>query len=83
MSNSSLQEAADIVQLQKEKTALEAEVKALRKEHYRLQLENDALKEAARLLKKARGINLKEISSHEKAMVIDALCDRYPANPDP
>ena len=78
MPDPSLQETQDIVQLQKEKQALEAEVKALRKEHYRLQLENDALKEAAKLLKKARGINLKEISNREKAMVIDALRDRYP-----
>ena len=54
MPDPSLQETLDIVQLQKEKQALEAEVKALRKEHYRLQLENDALKEAARLLKKVR-----------------------------
>ena len=78
MSNPSPQETTDIVQLQKEKMALEAEVKELRKEHYRLQLENDALKEAAKLLKKARGINLKEISNREKAIVIDALRDRYP-----
>lgn len=78
MPDPSPQETLDIVQLQKEKQALEAEVKALRKEHYLLQLENDALKEAARLLKKARGINLKEISNREKAMVIDALRDRYP-----
>ena len=55
MPDSSLQETKDVVQLQKEKLALEAEVKALRKEHYRLQLENDALKEATRLLKK--GVN--------------------------
>lgn len=72
------QEANDIAQLQKEKLALEAEVKALKKEHYLLQLENDALKAAAQLLKKARGINLKKISNREKAMVIDALRDRYP-----
>ena len=78
MPDPSPQETLDIVQLQKEKQALEAEVKALRREHYRLQLENDALKEAARLLKKARGINLKKISNREKAMVIDALRDRYP-----
>ena len=78
MSNPSPQETTDIVQLQKEKMALEAEVKELRKEHYRLQLENDALKEAAKLLKKARGINLKEISNRDKAIVIDALRDRYP-----
>ena len=30
------------------------------------------------MLKKARGINLKEISNREKAIVIDALRDRYP-----
>ena len=78
MPDPSPQDTLDIVQLQKEKQALEAEVKALRREHYRLQLENDALKEAARLLKKARGINLKKISNREKAMVIDALRDRYP-----
>lgn len=78
MPDPSPQDTLDIVQLQKEKLALEAEVKALKKEHYRLQLENDALKEAAKLLKKAQGINLKKISNREKAMVIDALRDRYP-----
>ena len=78
MPDSSLQETKDVVQLQKEKLALEAEVKALRKEHYRLQLENDALKEATRLLKKAQGIDLKKIRNREKAIVIDALRARYP-----
>ena len=78
MTDPSPQETNDIVQLQKEKLALEAEVKALKKEQYLLKLENDALKAAAQLLKKARGINLKKISNREKAMVIDALRDRYP-----
>lgn len=78
MPNSSPQDTLDIIQLQKEKLALEAKVKVLKEEHYRLQLENDALKEAARLLKKSQGINLKKISNCEKAMLIDALRDRYP-----
>ena len=72
------EESKDLVQLRKEKIALEEEVRALRKEQHRLQLENDALKEAAKLLKKAKGINLYELTNREKAIVIDALRSKYP-----
>ncbi len=78
MPKPSQQEANDLIQLQKEKLALEEEVKALRRERFKLKLENDALKEASKLLKKAQGIDLRTMKNHEKAMVIDALRDRYP-----
>lgn len=47
-------EDKDVIQLKKEKLELEAKVEVLRKESYRLQLENDVLKKAAELLKKIR-----------------------------
>lgn len=70
-------EEKDVIQLKKEKQELEAQVKALKKEAYRLQLENDVLKKATELLKKDRGISLEQLSNRDKAIVIDALRDRY------
>lgn len=78
MPNPSEQEANDLIHLQKEKQTLENEVKALKRERYKLKLENDALKEALKLLKIAQCINLRTMKNREKAMVIDALRDRYP-----
>ena len=67
----------DVIQLKKEKLNLEAKVEALKKESYRLQLENDVLKKAAELLKKVKGIRLEKLNNRDKAMVIDALRNRY------
>lgn len=72
-----LNEEKDTIQLKKEKLELEAEVEVLRKEAYRLQLENDVLKKAAELIKKDKGISLKKLTNREKAIVIDALRNRY------
>ncbi len=70
-------EDKDVIQLKKEKLELEAKVEALRKESYRLQLENDVLKKATELLKKDKGISLEHLTNRDKAIVIDALRDRY------
>ncbi len=70
-------EDKDTIQLKKEKLELEAEVEALRKEACRLQLENDVLKKAAGLLKKDKGISLEKLTNRDKAIVIDALRNRY------
>ena len=67
----------DVIQLKKEKLNLEAKVEALKKESYRLQLENDVLKKAAELLKKVKGIRLEKLNNRDKAMVINALRNRY------
>lgn len=70
-------EEKDVIQLKKEKLELEAQVEALKKEAYKLQLENDVLKKASELLKKDKGISLEQLSNRDKAIVIDALRDRY------
>lgn len=49
----------------------------LKKEAYYLRLECDALQMAAKMLKKAGGINLKTLRNREKAGVIDALREKY------
>lgn len=67
----------DVIQLKKEKLDLEAKVEALKKESYRFQLENDVLKKAAELLKKVKGIRIEKLNNRDKAMVIDALRNRY------
>lgn len=40
-------------------------------------MEKDALETASELLKKVNSINLQQLSNREKAMIIDALRDRY------
>lgn len=43
-----------------------------------LQMEVDVLKEALNLLKKDHGINVTELKNREKAVVIDAMKNKYP-----
>ena len=43
-----------------------------------LQMEVDVLKEALNLLKKDPGINITKLKNREKAVVIDAVKDKYP-----
>lgn len=56
---------------------LQEEVKELQSQIYRLQMEKDALEVASKLLKKHMGINLRTLSNPEKAMIIDALREKY------
>ena len=43
-----------------------------------LQMEVDVLKEALNILKKDPGINITELKNREKAVIIDAVKDKYP-----
>lgn len=56
---------------------LQDELKALKDQVYRLQMEKDALETASKLIKKATGINFRTLSNFEKAMIIDALREKY------
>lgn len=49
----------------------------LQKQVHRLQLEKDALEKATELIKKAKGINLQKLPNYEKAIIIDALREKY------
>ena len=56
---------------------LEEKCDVLREEVYHLQMQKEILEKAGELLKKDRGINLVELSNREKAVLIDALRDKY------
>lgn len=55
-----------------------AEFSDLQDQIKQLQMEVDVLKEALYLLKKDPGINITELKNREKAVVIDAVKDKYP-----
>ena len=59
-----------IIKLQEQAEELELQV-------HRLRLERDVLEKAAEIIKKDQGINLKTMTNREKAIVIDALRDKY------
>src|SRR5690554_4294755 len=63
--------------LQTEKENLTKQVDELKKEVYRLRIERDILEKAAEIIKKDEGISLKTLSNREKAMVINALREKY------
>ena len=56
---------------------LKNEVKELQSQIRRLQMEKDALEKATEIIKKAKGINLQTLSNSEKAIIIDALREKY------
>lgn len=64
--------------LQKQNEDLRKEAEDLQKQVYRLRLERDVLEKAAEIIKKDQGVSLKTLTNREKAIVIDALKDRYP-----
>ena len=66
-----------ISSLHAEKEALEQKVKDLEQDVYRLQLERDILEKAGEILKKGKGISLETLTNREKAVVIDALRNKY------
>lgn len=55
-----------------------AEISDLQDQIKQLQMEVDVLKEALNLLKKDPGINITKLKNREKAVVIDAVKDKYP-----
>lgn len=74
----------EIAKLKAEKVAAsrktkeaEAELKLLKAKLAEAQLEYDILEKAAELLKKVNGINIKTLKNKEKAIVINALRNKY------
>ena len=67
----------NVSELRDEVARLKVEAESLNREIYRLQLERDVLEKAAEIIKKDQGVNLKTLTNHEKAVVIDALRDKY------
>jgi len=76
MENSST-ETKSIEELLREKAALESKVKSLELEVSRLELERDVLEKAGEMLKKDQGISLEQLTNQEKAILIDALRNKY------
>jgi len=66
--------------LSDDKETLLAEVESLKKEIYRKQMELDILKKAAEIVKKDLGIDQRNLTNREKAILIDALRTKYPLN---
>jgi len=60
-----------------ERAELERELKLLRGDIRKLQLERDLLKKANEVLKKGLGIDLKLLTNREKAKLVDALREIY------
>jgi len=60
-----------------EKEYLTKQVDELQKKVYRLQIERDILEKAAEIIKKDQGISLTKLTNHEKAIVINALREKY------
>ncbi len=69
--------AADVDSLKRQIEELTKQAEQLHQEVYRLQLEKDVLEKAAEIIKKGQGISLDQLKNHEKAMVIDALRNKY------
>lgn len=70
----------DITKILAEKERLQNQVKELERDVYRLQLERDILEKAGEILKKDQGISLVELTNREKAVLIDALRQKYRLN---
>ena len=66
-----------VEQLLREKAELEATVKRLERDVYKLQLERDILETAGEILKKEKGISLDKLTNREKVCLIDALRKKY------
>ena len=64
--------------LKEEVRILKEQAELLKKEIYNLQLEKDVLTKATEIIKKDQGIDLKQLSNREKAILINALRDCYP-----
>ncbi|XME04371.1 IS3 family transposase [Lachnospiraceae bacterium C1.1] len=66
-----------IEELTSERDQLTSKVNELQQQIYRLQLEKDVLEKAAEIIKKDQGISLIKLTNKEKAIVIDALREKY------
>jgi putative transposase len=74
------EDPVDITKILAEKERLQNQVKELERDIYRLQLERDILEKAGEILKKDQGISLVTLTNREKAVLIDALRQRYRLN---
>lgn len=72
-----LTEDKSVEELLREKAELEAKVKRLEQDVYKLQLERDVLEKAGDILKKEKGISFDQLTNQEKVFLIDALRNRY------
>ena len=68
----------EIAELAEKINTLEEQHKKLEDKNYRLQLQNDILEKAAEIIKKDPGVNLESLSNREKAILINALRNKYP-----
>ena len=68
---------AEIRIIKKKKEQVDLELKEANKKLEQAQLEYDILEKAAELLKKVNGININTLKNKEKAIVINALRDKY------
>ena len=73
-------EDKSIEQLLYEKAELEAKLKQLEQDVYKLQLERDVLVKAGDILKKEKGISLDKLTNREKTFLIGALRNKYKLN---
>ena len=64
-------------ELLSEKEMLSKQVEILQQEVRQLQLKKDVLEKAAEVIKKDQGINLESLTNREKAIMINALRNRY------
>ena len=71
--------ATEIEELRQELDTVKKELFEAKQQLYRAHLEKDVYEKAAEILKKEMGDDLKDFSNREKAMVIEALRDKYPA----
>ena len=69
---------AMIAELKAEVAQLTEQTEDLKKQVYRLDLEKSVLEKAAEVLKKGRGISIQTLTNREKAVVINALRERFP-----
>lgn len=69
---------AMIAELKAEVAQLTEQTEDLKKQVYRLDLEKSILEKAAEVLKKGRGISIQTLTNREKAVVINALREKFP-----
>ena len=72
-----IEDTKNIPKILAEKERLQNQVKELERDVYLLHLERDILEKAGEIIKKDQGISLTELTNREKAVLIDALRQKY------
>jgi putative transposase len=70
-------ETVTVEKLKMKVNRLAQQAEELEKQVQRLQIEKEVLEKAAEVIKKDEGVNLKNLTNHEKAIVIGALRSKY------